>query len=157
MSKYPTRPWSLEDWEVICSGMVLEDYAARNDGYAVGMFTRSQAEHGVHGNPDLLHFGRVYCEGLLRKGGTRIESQDASELEREFLSIMSQWASQIKMEQQNGTVTTPAEVARRLGLRDIDFIEWVMTRRGTSETYWNVKCLASEFVATLFVIRAFYR
>ena len=114
--------WSLEGWDVVCCGVVLDDFGSDKDGYAVGMFTEQNPDMGIDGNSDLMYFGREYCESLLKRAGARFEGGQAHTFLDTLQTHMRLWAQEIEAYQGH----TPDEIRQRLGFGDKSFIQRVL-------------------------------
>lgn len=118
-------PWSLEGWEVVrCAVVVREADTTGEHDDAVALFAAPDRRGGV--NHELLHFGRAYCEGLLRQAGRRIAGRPGPAirvaLDSAVVELVSRWVSHVRDDRDELTSLSAGErgreVARRLGLQD---------------------------------------
>ena len=115
---------SLEGWTLRGCAVVLSDLEATSEAQQIALLTGTQAPV----NPELLHFGRAHCEGLLLQAATPSlpdgSDDPASQLERRLVGQIARWIERVRLWGQSSK-SAPRDVddrgrwvARRLGLAD---------------------------------------
>lgn len=116
-------PWSLDDWTIERCSVLVSDSAGAQD-YQVALFT-ARDDQGIV-NQELVHFGRMHCERLLKQSSWRFQGRGGALAQHALENaarqlVADQVASVTELRHELRDVPEAARgewVARRLGLLD---------------------------------------
>lgn len=85
---------TLDGWHIEACGVLVSRLEAAAGEYAVALFTHA-LDGGGRANPDLLHFARAHCQGLL--GAAPLEwVGSGAELEPVVLRNVARWVEEVR-------------------------------------------------------------